>query len=64
VTGRNKLSILWVEDDPNDVALLHRAFKKAGIAPVHICQDGEDAMPISEATRRMMIEKCFRRRVL
>jgi CheY-like chemotaxis protein len=42
--GRNKLVILWVEDDPNDVALLRRAFKKAGISPVHICHDGDDAV--------------------
>jgi CheY-like chemotaxis protein len=42
--GRNKLVILWVEDDDNDVLLLQRAFKKAGIAPVHICTNGEDAV--------------------
>lgn len=44
VTGRNKLLILWVEDDPNDVILLRRAFRKAGISPVHICSDGEDGI--------------------
>ena len=44
MVGRNKLSILWVEDDPNDVLLLQRAFKKAGIFPVHICSNGEEAI--------------------
>ena len=42
--GRNKLLVLWVEDDPNDVLLLQRAFKKVGISPVHICPDGEEAI--------------------
>lgn len=42
--GRNKLSILWVEDDANDILILQRAFRKAGISPVHTCSDGEDAI--------------------
>lgn len=44
MVGRNKLVILWVEDDPNDVLLLRSAFRKAGISPVHICSDGDDAI--------------------
>jgi CheY-like chemotaxis protein len=39
-----KLSILWVEDDPNDVLLVQRASRKFGIEPVHICRNGEDAV--------------------
>jgi CheY-like chemotaxis protein len=40
-----RLLVLVVEDDPNDVFLLKRAFAKNGIEmPVHVCQDGEDAM--------------------
>jgi CheY-like chemotaxis protein len=42
--GRNDLLILWVEDDPNDVLLFRRAFKKAGVNPVHVCANGEDAI--------------------
>jgi CheY-like chemotaxis protein len=40
-----RLLVLVVEDDPNDAFLLKRAFTKNGIdMPVHVCQDGEDAM--------------------
>jgi CheY-like chemotaxis protein len=39
-----KLGILWVEDDPNDVTLIQRAFQRFGIAPLHICCHGEDAV--------------------
>lgn len=40
-----KLIILVAEDDSNDVALLHRAFIKAGITmPVHVCRDGAEAI--------------------
>ncbi|MGN6385680.1 MAG: response regulator, partial [Verrucomicrobiota bacterium] len=41
----SRLIILLAEDDPNDVLLLQRAFKKNGIElPVHVSADGEDAM--------------------
>lgn len=37
--------MLVAEDDPNDVLLLERAFKKNGIdLPIHVSPDGEDAM--------------------
>jgi CheY-like chemotaxis protein len=44
VRDKEKLLVLWVEDDPNDVVLIRRAFKKAGIEPVHVCANGEDAV--------------------
>jgi CheY-like chemotaxis protein len=38
-------SILLVEDDSNDVILIRRAFRKAGIEiPIHIVADGEEAI--------------------
>jgi CheY-like chemotaxis protein len=37
-------SILLVEDDPNDVLLIQRAFRKANLAnPLHVVGDGEQA---------------------
>ncbi len=37
-------SILLVEDDPNDVLLTQRAFRKANVAnPLHVVSDGEQA---------------------
>lgn len=40
-----ELVILVAEDDPNDVLLLERAFKKVGIGmPSYICRDGGEAM--------------------
>jgi CheY-like chemotaxis protein len=41
---KRKLMFLWVEDDPNDVILVSRGFKAAGLGPVHICSNGDDAM--------------------
>ena len=42
---REPLVILLVEDDPNDVLLMERAFERAGLnLPVHVCTDGADAM--------------------
>lgn len=39
------LPILLVEDDPNDVLLLQRAFRKANLAnPVHVIADGDQAV--------------------
>jgi CheY-like chemotaxis protein len=39
------LVILVAEDDPNDVFLLERAFKKVGVGmPSYICGDGGEAM--------------------
>lgn len=38
------VTILLVEDDPNDVILVKRAFEKAGIAnPIQVVDNGEDA---------------------
>ncbi len=38
-------TILLVEDDPNDVLLIKRAFAKANISnPIQIASDGEEAM--------------------
>lgn len=43
--GNQRLVIVVAEDDPNDVVLLQRAFQKNGIPlPVHVCNDGADAM--------------------
>lgn len=40
-----KLPILLVEDNDDDISLLKRAFLKAGIdAPVHSCSDGAEAI--------------------
>jgi CheY-like chemotaxis protein len=39
------LSILLVEDDPNDVLLMQRALERNGInTPVHVVSDGEEAL--------------------
>lgn len=44
-TGWDRLIILVAEDDPNDVLLLQRAFKRNDIdMPVHVSPDGADAM--------------------
>ena len=38
-------SILLVEDDPNDVLLIRRAFRKVGSeTPLHVVEDGERAV--------------------
>ena len=38
-------SVLFVEDDPNDVALTQRAFERAGFAnPLQVLSDGEQAI--------------------
>lgn len=45
MVGHDRLAILVAEDDPNDVALLLRAFKKVGTTmPVHVCHDGTEAI--------------------
>jgi CheY-like chemotaxis protein len=45
MVSTDPLLILIAEDDPNDVLLLQRAFKKNGLdLPVYVCQDGTDAM--------------------
>ena len=39
--------VLIVEDDPDDQALLQRAFKKAGVAvPIRFARDGEEAVAV------------------
>src|SRR6266536_3737562 len=39
--------ILLVEDDPNDVLLIQRAFQRNHVAnPLQVVRDGEDALPI------------------
>ena len=43
--GVNGATILHVEDDPNDILLIERAFRKAEIgAQVQVVSDGEQAM--------------------
>jgi CheY-like chemotaxis protein len=43
--GTNGVTILHVEDDPNDVLLIGRAFRKAEIsAQVQVVNDGEQAV--------------------
>jgi CheY-like chemotaxis protein len=43
--GAEQLEILLVEDEPNDVDLTLRAFKRARISnPVHVAHDGVDAL--------------------
>ncbi len=38
-------NLLLVEDDPNDVALIQRAFKKARVLnPLHVVNDGDEAV--------------------
>ncbi len=40
-----KYSILLVEDDPNDVFFIKRAFEKAKIVnPIYVVEDGEEAI--------------------
>ena len=42
---RDKLNILLVEDDPNDVFLIEHALRKAGVPkPIAIATDGEQAI--------------------
>lgn len=42
---RESRSILLVEDDPNDVLLIRRAFRKIGSeAPLNVVEDGERAV--------------------
>jgi CheY-like chemotaxis protein len=43
--GRELVSILLIEDDPRDVELTRRAFKKARIRnPMHVVRDGAEAL--------------------
>jgi len=43
--NHNDRLILIVEDNPDDILLLQRAFKKARIAnPIYIAEDGEEAV--------------------
>src|SRR5207247_353014 len=38
-------TILLVEDDPNDVLLMQRAFRKANLTnPLHVARDGQEAI--------------------
>ena len=42
---RRRGTVLFVEDDPNDVALTQRAFEQAGfVNPLHVVADGEQAI--------------------
>jgi len=43
--GNNALTILHVEDDPNDVLLIARAFRKVEVAArIQVVNDGEQAL--------------------
>jgi two-component system, response regulator len=52
--GRNQLvEILLVEDNPRDVELTMRAFKRARLTnPIHVAQDGVEALDFLFATGR------------
>src|ERR1700704_4767059 len=52
--GRNRLvEILLIEDNPRDVELTMRAFKKARLTnPIHVAQDGVEALNFLFATGR------------
>ena len=40
-----RCALLLVEDDPNDVLLIRRAFRKANLAnPIHVASDGDMAL--------------------
>lgn len=44
-------NILLVEDDPNDVLLLERAFRKAGLLnPLNVVNDGDQAVDFLQGT--------------
>jgi len=48
--SRGSQTILLVEDDPNDVILIERAFENAKIAnPIHVVEDGEKAVSYLES---------------
>lgn len=50
--GNQRLIILVAEDSPDDVFLLERAFRKAGIGmPAYICRDGAEAMAYLKGER-------------
>jgi len=50
--------ILLVEDDPNDVILIKRAFKKANIInPIQLVENGEDAINYLAGTGKFMDRK-------
>ena len=52
---REPLTILVAEDDENDVFLLERAFKKAGLdVPRYICRDGSEAMSYLKGEGKFM----------
>jgi len=43
--GFKQYSILLVEDDPNDIILIKRAFDKSNITnPLRVAEDGEEAI--------------------
>ena len=49
--GADQLEILLVEDEPNDIELTQRAFKRARIVnPVHVVHDGLSALDFLFAT--------------
>ncbi|RJP31659.1 MAG: response regulator [Actinobacteria bacterium] len=48
--NRTGQTILLVEDDPNDVILIERAFENVKIAnPIHVVEDGEKAISYLES---------------
>ncbi|MDP8206154.1 MAG: response regulator [Candidatus Electryonea clarkiae] len=49
--NKNAIEILLVEDNPNDIALTLRAFKKHNLLnKVHVVEDGEEALEFLFAT--------------
>jgi len=53
-------TILLVDDDPNDVLLIKRAFAKANISnPIQIVSDGEEAMDYLAGEGSYSDRRCY-----
>ena len=60
VMGANGTTILHVEDDPNDVLLIGRAFRKAEVsAQIHVVNDGEQAVHYLSGTNSFSSREKF-----
>src|SRR4051812_34004156 len=54
-----RTTVLVVEDDPDDRALLARAFQKAGVAmPLRFAVDGDEAVAYLEGAARALPDSC------
>jgi len=52
-------SILWVEDDADDVFLIGRAIRKAGLAPPALVRDGTEAVEYLSGAGKYADRKAF-----